>query len=106
MSNTKKQIQLSEKYLTIIRKILSDTMAEKSCTAYLFGSRANGRAKPSSDIDIAIQASSPIEKCVSHIKDCLEDSFIPYSFDIINMADADDKFKNKAITEGILIWKN
>ena len=61
----------------------------------LFGSRARGEASLVTDIDIAIESTSPVDRDISHVKYLIEESQIPYKLrnishkvDIVNLSRA------------------
>ncbi len=55
------------------------------CEILLFGSRANGKAREFSDIDIALKSNNAIDKNkLWTIKENLEESNLPYIVDIID----------------------
>ena len=70
---------------------------------YLFGSRATGRHRAGSDIDIALDAEQQLNRLdVGEVRDMLNASNIPYSFDIVDLYNTDEDFKKNIIAEGIL----
>lgn len=72
---------------------------------YLFGSRARGTAKQWSDIDIALDAGTPLDiNRVSEVKDVLEALSIPYRVDIVDIFQVDETMK-QAIMKDKQIWK-
>lgn len=69
---------------------------------YLFGSVARGDARPSSDIDIAIEAREPMpEALLATLRERLEDSNIPYTVDIVDLARANPDMQRRIRREGI-----
>ena len=53
---------------------------------YMFGSRATGRAKRGSDLDLAIDAGRPLSAAeASRIADRFEESDLPYRVDVIDL---------------------
>lgn len=56
--------------------------------ARIFGSRATGKYKPASDVDIAIFGADVNSKTAGDVKaDIEENSYLPYFFDIISYND-------------------
>lgn len=93
--------ELSEKYLGIIQKILEPHQAITH--AFLFGSRARGTLKPTSDIDIALKGDINI-KLIAKIKAEFEDSNLPFFVDIVDYAKADNALKSEIDTQGIMLF--
>ena len=80
----------------------------KSCfpdaNIYLFGSRANGSFRETSDIDIAIDAGVEQKRTlISEVSDILNASHIPYSIDILDLNSLDLNFKKNILTNGLKI---
>ncbi len=81
-------IQLEEKYQNIIKNILQ----KYPYSFYLFGSRAKGKAKKFSDLDIGFF--DPIPWNVrGHIDEDFDESDIPYTVDLIDLSLCDKNFE-------------
>ena len=63
----------------------------------IFGSRAKGKFKPYSDIDLALYGTDLTEKITLHIKSELEELPTPYKFDVINYNDLTEEPLKKSI---------
>ena len=61
---------------------------------YLFGSRAKGRARKYSDIDLAVDSPELTDKIKSDLEIYFTDSTIPYEIDIVDLNNISEKFKN------------
>ena len=81
---------LSEKHLAIIHEILAPHQAITH--ALLFGSRARGAFKPTSDVDIAIKGAITI-RLIAKIKAEFAESNLPFFVDIVDYAKADNTLK-------------
>ncbi|PIE98558.1 MAG: hypothetical protein CR988_02715 [Treponema sp.] len=96
---------LKDKYLKEIIKVLNGY--KEIDEAVLFGSRALGNYKNTSDIDIALKGKSVTNFLTASLKSKIEDeSIIPYFFDFI----AYDKLNHRDLMEhidkyGIRIYK-
>ncbi|HBY05735.1 MAG: hypothetical protein UV38_C0001G0070 [candidate division TM6 bacterium GW2011_GWE2_42_60] len=72
---------------------------------YLFGSRAKGKARPFSDIDIALDAGEKIELArIGEARDMFKESNIPFSFDFVDLQSVSQEFRDVVLKEGI-VWK-
>ena len=91
---------LSDQELKIIRDTL-DRFSEID-KAILFGSRASGRHKKGSDVDIALMGPSVNEKTVYKVKDLLnEETPMPYFFDVILFSSIrNERLKRQILEEG------
>lgn len=59
-----------------------------------FGSRVRGDAKPTSDLDIAIQATRPLSlAAVGRLKEAFEESDLPFQVDFVDWHCLDASFR-------------
>jgi predicted nucleotidyltransferase len=74
-----------------------------SVKIYLFGSRARGDYKSTSDIDIALDAGKKIDLyTLSLIKEEIEESSIPFTVDVVDLYTASGDFKKNILKDGKL----
>jgi len=60
----------------------------------IFGSRANGTAKPHSDIDLVIKGDEPLPVTTMRIlRDAFDDSDLPFQVDLIEWAGTSEEFR-------------
>lgn len=71
---------------------------------YLFGSSVRGDFRITSDIDIAIDNVS--DKDFITISEAIYDILTPYKIDIVNLSKVSSDFKDKVLSEGVVIWKS
>jgi len=89
------QINIESKYLELVKNIIKSVLQDENLKIYVFGSRATGKAKQYSDLDIALKSDSKIDSNkMSKIATELEDTTIPYKVDIIDLNDISEAFKN------------
>lgn len=70
--------------------------------AYLFGSRARGRARPSSDWDIGILGPAPVRGSVlDAIRDDLEELRTLHGFDVVDLGTTSDEFRDSAPRDAV-----
>ena len=88
-------IDIEPRHLEIIRSILKKHLP-KNTSVWLFGSRATGKAKRYSDLDLAIDCNQlPIPLYTkAHLTQDLEDSSLPYTVDIVDITTIEPSFKN------------
>jgi predicted nucleotidyltransferase len=65
-----------------IRAVLSGEPAVLKVT--LFGSRAMGRQKTGSDIDLYIHTQGSAQNVISKLETALDDLLLPWSFDLVH----------------------
>ncbi len=89
-----------ENALRTIKKIILKFVDPKTHQLFLFGSRANGKARKFSDFDIAVNGKKPLPlKTLALIKETLEDSDLPFEIDVVDLARTNKKFKKLALTK-------
>lgn len=70
----------------------------------LFGSRALGAQRHSSDIDIAIDAGAKLERSdIGEARDMLNASNMPYRFDIVDLQSISEEMRKAILKEG-KVW--
>ncbi len=61
---------------------------------WVFGSRATGRARPYSDLDLAIDAGRPLTLDeAARLSEAFSDSDLPYRVDVVDWQAIDDGFR-------------
>jgi predicted nucleotidyltransferase len=74
--------------------------------ALIFGSRAKGKNKPGSDIDLALIGDKLNSLLVNRVSSALDDLPLPYMFDLINYHEITNEFLKKKIDdEGKLLYE-
>jgi len=74
--------------------------------ALIFGSRAKGKNKPGSDIDLALIGDKLNSLLVNRVASALDDLPLPYMFDLINYHEITNEFLKKKIDdEGKLFYE-
>lgn len=99
-------MELREKILTELKKIVLDTLNDMDVRVFLFGSWARNEEKKSSDIDIAVEVDAPFPPSKwLELHDKVEESTIPYNVEIVNLENASSSLVQNVKKEGIL-WKD
>ena len=94
---------LSEKQLRIIEGVLA-SVPEIEC-ALLFGSRALGKHRQASDVDIAIKGPQINRRITTHVSSMMEDTYLPFFVDIIHYDTInDDDLKENIDHDGVVIY--
>jgi len=85
-------LQLDESHIQLVRDILERNLSES--VVWIFGSRAQGCAKPHSDLDLAIVSPpNPSALQISNLKLDFEDSNLPFRVDIVVWSELDANFQ-------------
>ena len=74
------------------KKIITEILAKYPYEFYVFGSRAKGKAKKFSDLDICFFDNIPWS-IRAHLDEDFEESNLPYTVDIVDFNMCDDNFK-------------
>jgi predicted nucleotidyltransferase len=99
-------MSIQSDYLDKLKHLVLENTKNQPVKIWLFGSHAKGTTHRYSDIDIAILPIGHITLgFISHLKEKIEQSTIPYSVDIIDLSQTDEDFRNKVFNEGIP-WKD
>lgn len=66
--------------------------------AVLFGSRATGRARPTSDWDIGIVGEAPVDgSVVERLREVLDELPTLHNFDVVDLATVPAEFRERAL---------
>ncbi|MFZ4854794.1 MAG: nucleotidyltransferase domain-containing protein [Desulfuromonadaceae bacterium] len=98
--------KIEDRYLTLMRDLVLGVTSNLDCTIVLFGSRALGVHRRSSDIDIGFSGltESVFTRTRDHILSKLDESVIPHHVDLVNLDSAPADFREVA-TKKVVIWK-
>jgi predicted nucleotidyltransferase len=99
-------IDLEPRYLEMVRQILKKNLPQ-DVKVFVFGSRANKKAKKFSDLDLAIDAPQRISLTTfANLRSDFEESDVPYKVDIIDFNTIDEDFKKNIAHDLIVISDN
>lgn len=71
----------------ILRSVLKQTALKTPVEAWVFGSRATGRERPYSDLDILISSPTPLDwRARADLQDAFEASNLPFRVDVVEEA--------------------
>lgn len=88
---------MQPEHLHLVQRLLREHLP--GLEVWAFGSRATGKAKPYSDLDLAILTREPLSLAVSAaLAEALSESDLPYRVDLVDWATTSDAFRR--IIEG------
>lgn len=93
-------------YLPRIVEVARRALDEATCSGWLFGSRATGRATLVSDFDLAVIAEGDIGSALARAREELEESTIPFLVDLVDLREATEALVEQVKQKGILLWRN
>ena len=89
-----KKIDLANQHLQTILTIL-DSNLPNHAKVWLFGSRATGKAKPFSDVDLLIDLNAPAPlSLLAKLSTAFEESKLPFKVDIADASVISKEFKH------------
>lgn len=84
------------------RRILLEELRGFQVAVYLYGSCARGDSSEFSDIDVAVESTTPLPRgTLVRLRERLEESRIPYRVEVIDLSAADPCFRRRVLEEGI-----
>ena len=87
------KIDIRPQDLDILRHVLKARLPHR-VRVYVFGSRATGRARRASDLDLAIDAGRPLTlEERAGLAEAFSDSDLPYKVDVADMHGVDAAFR-------------
>ena len=90
--NEESSLNLKPEELKQVRQILKQCVPDKEVQA--FGSRADGTAKPYSDLDLAIMMEQPLSLLQGALlTEAFEESDLPFKVDIIDWTTTSEGFR-------------
>jgi predicted nucleotidyltransferase len=96
-------VDLMEDHRRLVLQILRAHLPERT-SVWLFGSRATGRAKRYSDINLAIDAGRPLTLDeVARLAEALSESDLPYRVDLVDWQGLDDGWRQAIASERIAL---
>ena len=94
---------LEDRHLNFIKETLKKYIPNPDAKFYIFGSRAKGKYKEYSDIDIAIDCKNLEANIKSKLELEFENSTFPYEVDIIDLNSIKENFKSIIQDDLVLI---
>lgn len=86
----------------IVLRILNEIVPDREVRA--FGSRVTGKAKPFSDLDLAIMGDEPLPlETRAWLEDAFSESELPWKVDILDQALADILFNENVMLSSVQI---
>ena len=95
-----RSLDLAQADLALVQTILAHFVPERP--VYVFGSRATGKAKRRSDLDLCIGGEAPLERgVIGSLVDAFDESDLPIEVDVIDLAAATGIFRKRMLGEAI-----
>jgi predicted nucleotidyltransferase len=92
----------SSDLLAEVRAVVLEGLRGTGARVFLFGSRADGSAHATSDVDVAVLPSRPLAiGLMSRIREALDESTLPFAVDLVDLSDVDPEFRARVEREGL-----
>lgn len=86
------QIDITPEERAIVLRILNEIVPDRKVWA--FGSRVTGKAKPFSDLDLAIMGDEPLSlETRARLEEAFSESDLPWKVDILDQFSSDQAFQ-------------
>ena len=96
-------IDLPADHRRLVLDILRAHLPRRTKT-WVFGSRATGRARPYSDLDLAIDAGRRLTLDeIAELAEAFMDSDLPYKVDLVDWHDIDDRWRQTIAGESVAL---
>ena len=96
-------IDLPADHRRLVLDILGANLPQ-GAKAWVFGSRASGRARRYSDLDLAIDAGRPMTLDeLARLTEAFRDSDLPYRVDLVDWHEIDDRWRQTIAAERIAL---
>lgn len=93
-------LDLKSEYQAILRAIVHRRFPHHQ--ARVFGSRASGRAKPWSDVDLALLGEAAIDDlAMAHAREDFDESDLPFTVDLVRLSDLPAPMQELVLHDGI-----
>ncbi|OUI87154.1 hypothetical protein HK11_12230 [Acetobacter sp. DmW_043] len=87
------QIDITPEERAIVLRILNEIVPDRE--VQVFGSRVTGKAKPFSDLDLAIMGDEPLPlETRARLEEAFSESELPWKVDVLDWALANSDFKH------------
>lgn len=93
-------IDLTEPDFAIVRDILEKFVPGRP--VFVFGSRANGKAKRRSDLDLAIGGDQQVTmRLLGDLAEAFDESDLPIEVDVVDVNEVSETFRKRIMSEWI-----
>ena len=93
-------LDLNQNDLALVRSILQRHVPDESI--YVFGSRATGRTRYLSDLDLLLDRQQPLDrKVIRDLLEAFDESDLPIEVDVVDLSTVTDTFRARVMSERI-----
>ena len=93
-------VELNLEQRAVVRDILLEIIPGRK--VMVFGSRATGRSKPHSDLDLVVMGDTPLPlRTMRQLKDAFDESRFPYQVDLVDWATTSEEFRKVILATAV-----
>ncbi len=94
-------VDIPARHLDMVRRVLRAHLPH-GVRVWVFGSRACGAAKRSSDLDLALEGPAKLDqKLLAALEDAFEDSDLPYTVDLVDLKAIGGAFERNVLAQRV-----
>ena len=95
-------LDIRSDHLKIVHEILERIIPDKE--VWVFGSRINGTAQETSDLDLVVIGESPLDfQTLGALRDAFSESNLPYKVDVVDWAKIGEKFRGIILKDKVVL---
>lgn len=96
------RIDIKPEERAIVLRILNEIVPDREVRA--FGSRVTGKAKPFSDLDLAVMGDEPLSlETRARLEEAFSESDLPWKVDVVDWTSIDDKFQHIIFSTSVIL---
>jgi predicted nucleotidyltransferase len=97
-------ITLTENEQATLEGIVKNNATDQPYRVIIFGSRATGKAKKYSDVDLALIGQGPVpNQTIAYLSEAFDNSSLPYTVDIVDFTLASPSLQDQIEKHGLEI---
>lgn len=95
------RVDITEAQRALILDLLDKHLP--NTTAWLYGSRAKGEARPQSDLDMVVFADPARNRSVYDLKEAFEESNLPFRVDVFVWDSMPERFRERVLPDHVVL---
>lgn len=95
------RVEITEAQRALILDLLDKHLP--NTTAWLYGSRAKGEARPQSDLDMVVFADPTQTRSVYDLKEAFEESNLPFRVDVFVWDSMPERFRERVLPDHVVL---
>lgn len=95
---------ISDEHFSLLQHMVIDPLVSAGARVWIFGSRARGSQRPTSDVDLLFEfppTTPPPAGLLYSVKSDLEESRFPFTMDLVNVKDLAASYRDNILAERV-----